>query len=218
MGNWYRVTKTINGRRYDYWQRTKRVGKSVKTENKYIGPAGSGKASAASTPHDPFAHARFGSPTFIPKTGYLPEAQRYVNEWGTVSYSDKRSAELYAADLEKGEGGTWRAERETPNGYWRAHRITTTAPAVTPARERSPTAPETPEDAMYQLNPTHNPDGVDLRNYKKWKARERAEDERIQYGNLKDRVARQKKELRTAKRKAKGLKIANPFLAALFKK
>jgi hypothetical protein len=39
VGNWYRVTKKINGRLYDYWQRTHRVGKSVKTENKYIGPA-----------------------------------------------------------------------------------------------------------------------------------------------------------------------------------
>jgi hypothetical protein len=36
---WYRVTKKINGRFYDYWQRTYRVGKSVKTENRYIGPA-----------------------------------------------------------------------------------------------------------------------------------------------------------------------------------
>jgi hypothetical protein len=33
---WYRVTKKINGRFYDYWQRTYRVGKSVKTENRYI--------------------------------------------------------------------------------------------------------------------------------------------------------------------------------------
>jgi hypothetical protein len=39
MGKWYKVTKRINGRLYDYWQRTYRVGKSVKTENKYIGPA-----------------------------------------------------------------------------------------------------------------------------------------------------------------------------------
>ncbi len=36
---WYRVTKKINGRFYDYWQRTYRVGKSVKTENRYIGPS-----------------------------------------------------------------------------------------------------------------------------------------------------------------------------------
>lgn len=42
MGSWYKVTKRINGRLYDYWQRTFRVGKSVKTENRYIGPAGSG--------------------------------------------------------------------------------------------------------------------------------------------------------------------------------
>jgi hypothetical protein len=39
MRKWYKVTKRINGRSYDYWQRTYRVGKSVKTANKYIGPA-----------------------------------------------------------------------------------------------------------------------------------------------------------------------------------
>src|SRR5258708_4003501 len=36
---WYRVTKRINGRLFDYSQRTYRLGKSVKTENKYIRPA-----------------------------------------------------------------------------------------------------------------------------------------------------------------------------------
>lgn len=39
MGSWYKVTKRIHGRYYDYWQRTYRIGKSVKTENKYIGPS-----------------------------------------------------------------------------------------------------------------------------------------------------------------------------------
>jgi hypothetical protein len=33
------VVKTINGRQYLYWQKTYRVGSSVKTLNKYIGPA-----------------------------------------------------------------------------------------------------------------------------------------------------------------------------------
>jgi hypothetical protein len=47
MGNWYKVKKRINGRLYYYWQRTQCVGGSVKTENKYIGPA-SGSALAAS--------------------------------------------------------------------------------------------------------------------------------------------------------------------------
>jgi hypothetical protein len=36
---WYRVIKTINGRRYLYLQKTYRVGQSVKTLNKYIGSA-----------------------------------------------------------------------------------------------------------------------------------------------------------------------------------
>src|SRR5690349_14164122 len=39
VGSWYKVTKRINGRFYDYWQRTYRVGKSVKTDNRYIGPS-----------------------------------------------------------------------------------------------------------------------------------------------------------------------------------
>jgi antirestriction protein ArdC len=37
---WYIVVKTINGRRYRYWQKTWREGKRVRTANKYIGPAG----------------------------------------------------------------------------------------------------------------------------------------------------------------------------------
>lgn len=37
--DWYRVVKTINGRRYLYLQKTYRVGKSVKTLNRYVGPA-----------------------------------------------------------------------------------------------------------------------------------------------------------------------------------
>jgi hypothetical protein len=39
MGDRYRVTKRINGRLSVYLQGTYRVGKSVRTENKYIGPA-----------------------------------------------------------------------------------------------------------------------------------------------------------------------------------
>lgn len=35
---WYKVVKTINGRKYLYWQKTYRQGSSVKTLNKYIGP------------------------------------------------------------------------------------------------------------------------------------------------------------------------------------
>jgi hypothetical protein len=38
VGSWYQVTKKINDRFYDYGQRTYRVGKSIKTENRYIGP------------------------------------------------------------------------------------------------------------------------------------------------------------------------------------
>jgi hypothetical protein len=37
---WYTVVKTIKGHRYEYLQRTWREGKKVRTESRYIGPAG----------------------------------------------------------------------------------------------------------------------------------------------------------------------------------
>jgi len=60
MKGFYRVTKRINGRLYDYWQRSKRVGKSVKTENVYIGPSQSsvsamGPSSSTTAPITPEA-------------------------------------------------------------------------------------------------------------------------------------------------------------------
>lgn len=48
MGNFYKVTKKIHGRYYDYWQKTYRVGKRVKTLNKYIGPSTRGQAAITS--------------------------------------------------------------------------------------------------------------------------------------------------------------------------
>ena len=39
MGAWYRVIKIIKGHRYVYEQRTRREGKHVRTENRYVGPA-----------------------------------------------------------------------------------------------------------------------------------------------------------------------------------
>jgi hypothetical protein len=43
---WYRVIKTVKGRRYEYLQRSWREGKKVRTESRYIGPAGDGNATA----------------------------------------------------------------------------------------------------------------------------------------------------------------------------
>ena len=60
---WYRVVKTINGRRYLYWQKTYRVGRSVKTLNKYIGPA-TGAVSA-------FAPPASGS-------SFFPDSEKYA--------------------------------------------------------------------------------------------------------------------------------------------
>jgi hypothetical protein len=133
VGSWYRVTKKINGRLYDYWQRTKRVGKSVKTENKYIGPAAC-------------------------------------------------------------------------------------APSIAPSTY-SITAAVIPEEAIYKLVPsTAQLNGKDKRDYEKYYEQIRREDEQIQYGNRADRIARQKAAVRSAKRKTKGIKASNPFLAQAIKK
>jgi len=136
----YRVTKKINGRFYDYWQRTYRVGRTVKTENKYIGPA---------------------------------------------SFSSRCS----------------------PVGS----SLNSTRAALSP--EISLDAPRTPEDAIWSLNPYHNPDNVDLRQYKKSIDKERREDERIQYGPLRARLKRQRQKFLEAKRKTRGIKALNPFIA-----
>jgi hypothetical protein len=52
---WYRVVKTIRGRKYLYWQKTYRVGKQVKTLNQYIRPYdGSVIKKAYVEPRDPY--------------------------------------------------------------------------------------------------------------------------------------------------------------------
>jgi hypothetical protein len=60
---WYRLTKKVNGRFYDYWQRTHRVGKSVKTENRYIGPSSRSSFSTATAPNrEPLYAGQFEIP------------------------------------------------------------------------------------------------------------------------------------------------------------
>lgn len=79
MNGFYRVTKKINGHLYDYWQRTKRIGKSMKTENVYIGPARTTTASAGSSvsvtaPQTPEDVRRFDT-----STGVTPQMQHFLD-------------------------------------------------------------------------------------------------------------------------------------------
>lgn len=181
---WYQVTKTIRGRKYLYWQKTFRVGSSVKTLNKYIGPganpprAKSHKATIAglSEPHRKLRTAYDAGK--ITKTEYL---QALAPKPPTTTDHDIRA---------------------------------------TPALDASPTAPVIPEEAIHQLRPSwaNIEPGQDRRTYEKHRARERAEDERVQYGKLKDRVAKHAKLHSAAKRATKGIKSANPFIAQAIKK
>jgi hypothetical protein len=99
--DWYRVVKTINGRRYLYLQKTYRVGRSVKTLNKYIGPYDGSIVGAIRAPrikHPDLAGAEtlpipFPVPTMLdglPITGelvtetagILADSARAATDWG----------------------------------------------------------------------------------------------------------------------------------------
>ena len=84
MGNWYRVTKRINGRLYDYWQRTYRAGKAVKTENRYIGPAGPATA--------PVRVYRM-PPELPPSPEYLERMARETRRWLQELDAERREDE-----------------------------------------------------------------------------------------------------------------------------
>jgi hypothetical protein len=85
---------------------------------------------------------------------------------------------------------------------------------VTPQPDISAMAPRTPEEAIYQLTPsTTHLSGRDKRDYERERKKRRMEDERIQYGLLKARLKRQREKFLSAKRKTRGIKALNPFIA-----
>lgn len=133
---WYRTTKKINGHLYDYWQRTYRVGKSVKTENKYIGPSGaSGSAhtsirlgiqkhrSADDSAVQPTYANQLSTTTSLPTTVSQPDpypASTADNpfEATTLSKAERRDDERIqygprAARIRKMEAAIRKAKRET---------------------------------------------------------------------------------------------------------
>ena len=156
---WYRVTKNIHGRKYLYWQKTYRAGGSVRTLNKYIGPASGAVALGTTKAPDRAYH-------------YTPEQIAGIKELGRLMdtpddayfYSDKDIAEMKKLG----------AIMDAPDG---------------PAFE-----PEVLSKA------------------------ERAEDERTQYGSRAARVRKQKAAHRAAKKKTRGTKSVNPFMAQAIKK
>ena len=61
---WVRIVKTVKGRPYAYLQRSFRDGATVRTESRYLGPAGS----AADVPAPSGELSETASPPLIPKT------------------------------------------------------------------------------------------------------------------------------------------------------
>jgi hypothetical protein len=111
---WYQVVKTINGRRYLYWQKTYRVSGSVKTLNRYICPADSRRAVFAHAINKPDAIA-------LREKWRDDKVYAYVKEWGEYEFTSEQDAAIYARNLEYGEGGGWHPF-QLSSKFWRAHR------------------------------------------------------------------------------------------------
>jgi hypothetical protein len=169
MGNWYRVTKKIHGRFYDYWQRTYRVGKQVKTENKYLGPTGrsSTPSSGIRSSHIPWSTRQlqqlrteastnggiksigegaggFYRVTFNTTGDILQLSRIHLADHGITSL--ERLQKFYSQNIttllsKRAEGPSAPATHVTPSP------VTTTKPALS-SPTYSPTAPRTPEDVM----------------------------------------------------------------------
>src|SRR5262245_5740887 len=73
---WYRVTKKVNGRLYDYWQCTYRVGKSVRTENRYIGPSHKGASTTVTSSATPAREPLYAGQFEIPSAATPVAEQR----------------------------------------------------------------------------------------------------------------------------------------------
>ena len=93
---WYQVTKTIRGRKYLYWQKTYRVGSSVKTLNKYIGPGANGprmpslksvmanKSDEHKSLRKQYDAGKISKPEYLTSVAALPGSGA-MREWKTTS-------------------------------------------------------------------------------------------------------------------------------------
>jgi hypothetical protein len=234
MGQWYKVTKKIHGRLYDYWQRTERQGKRVKTFNKYIGPHT--RSTVVSIDGSTIAAPRI----LAQSTENITTVHDIERQIALVRRKIDETAEQISNGLPDRE---WHQAQniltanyaelskleDTLGKSIRNHLDNTLLPllkelGVKPndgsAQPPIPTGPQqtTPEDAMYHFDPLHNPDGVNLRQYKKFVEKERRENERLRYGNLKDRIARHEAAVKKAKRKSSGTGAENPFIGKILRK
>jgi hypothetical protein len=87
---WYRVVKTINGRKYLYEQKTYREGKRVRTLNRYVGPANSVFYHATREVFDGFDASKAGAHT------------GWANATFGIFFSDNKEAVLEFAESTAG--------------------------------------------------------------------------------------------------------------------
>lgn len=239
MGKWYRVTKKIGRRLYDYWQRTERRGKSTKTFNKYIGPSGSSVAVGATRapdenyqytpeqiagikelgrimdlPDDPLP-ANFSSLTWDDKVAALRPLNRYPVPSNNLATGEKillRSTNLpnnYVVDVIK--------EEKLPDGTsYRYVDFDEPKPTVTQYGRTVAEHRDLLERADYTPPPAEPPEPEP--EYTREGRREIRALEREQKQEEEAYKKRHSSEVRAAKRKSRGTGAANPFLGQAIRK
>lgn len=168
----YKVVKKINGRLYEYWQRTYRQGGKVKTENRYIGPV---------------SNTRGGCITNV------------TNQAPASAVPSARHSETVSD-----------AKRSDPNpGYDASTQYSQTISELHQLLGNLANMPPRPKEPQ-----KYDPDAPPRReDYTKeeWREylREKRELQRIYDAAMKIEKAK----IRAVKRKTKGIKSLNPFLA-----
>lgn len=232
--SWYKVIKTIRGRQYLYWQRTQRVGRKVKTYNKYIGPAHGSLVASTGELWIPKMDGS-GELKYVPSQPDLSEQQKGYEELAAVMNWDEKtddaterrvtSAAVYEIGGMGGEllgspavasPSHYTPKPSTPLGKAaeRNRKLLTHAFTLEEEgrAEREAKRKEEEENIRRRLA---NDNAFAAATLSK---KHRREDERIQYGSAKVRKTRLNALIRAAKRNARGKKFVNPFLGQAKKK
>jgi hypothetical protein len=124
-------------------------------------------------------------------------------------YSNENQRKLHYASIQKVVKSEFRGPKyEAVNRAYPAAKQPASQPAPLPQHS----------EAMYKLDPFHGVDAALRKKLLKIEARERAEDEAIQYGPLKARQARAAAKLKAAKKRSRGTGAINLFLGQAIKK
>lgn len=220
---WYRVIKTLRGRKDLYWQKTYRVGKQVKTLNKYIGPlsgllTGSGSGITYLKRPSGNLESLHSQPTWTCEqcgkdNVYDHRDPRFCVECALNAAPPKQHAiaprpfginspEMIALEEADRDNCPDCAHQRREYGIWRCARH------YDPAEDNARSMQQTGMP-VYDHTGLANDDAFKVEQVSKL---ERSEYERMRWGTKKYRVKKAATKLRAAKKRLKGAKRINPFI------